>query len=387
MVAQYKLTSCLWELTVRCNLHCLHCGSSAGRARRNELTPNECFAVAEDIIRLGCEELTLIGGEIFLYAGWHEVARYLSSRNILVNVMSNGYHLGEKQIEEIRYARLRNVGISIDGMETNHEAIRSRKGAFAQVKQAFDLLNDAEIPLGAVTSLLQLNLGDLDCLYDYLLENNVKVWQLQLVNPMGRMLGRKDLLVKPRDVPRLTNFIREKNKDRAMLVVAGDSIGYHDANESYLRGNRTCVCYWQGCQAGISSVFIDSVGNVKGCGALYSGVFIEGNLRKSSLPEIWNDTEKFSYNRKFDAGLLKGRCAECDMAEICRGGCRASNYFTTASLYENAFCVHRPPLRAMPDEASRSAPQMAYRGVPAGELGEIGQRSFSVAGERPAERT
>ena len=49
----YQLRSCLWELTLRCNLHCMHCGSVAGRARRRELTLEECFRVADDLVGLG----------------------------------------------------------------------------------------------------------------------------------------------------------------------------------------------------------------------------------------------------------------------------------------------------------------------------------------------
>jgi radical SAM protein with 4Fe4S-binding SPASM domain len=345
MDTHYALTSCLWELTLKCNLRCHHCGSGAGRARRGELTLAECLALADEIVRLGCEELTLIGGEIFLYEGWHEVARRLSSRKVTVNLMSNGYHVAEKQIREIQHAGLSNVGISIDGMEAAHDAIRARQGAFAQVTHALDLLHEAGIPTGAVTSLLAFNLADLEPLYGFLVQHHVTLWQLQLVNPMGRMLGRQDALVKPKDIPMLTAFIREKNREREMLVVAGDSIGYHDENEFHLRGNRSCLSYWQGCQAGISSLFIDSVGNVKGCGALYADEFIEGNVRTRLLREIWEDPARFAYNRDFDLTRLTGRCARCDVGQLCRGGCRASNFFCTGSLYENAFCAHDAPWR------------------------------------------
>ena len=59
----------VWELTLRCNMKCLHCGSSAGRARANELTVDECLRVADDLLTLGCRQITFIGGEIFLYRG------------------------------------------------------------------------------------------------------------------------------------------------------------------------------------------------------------------------------------------------------------------------------------------------------------------------------
>jgi len=336
----YKLFSCLWELTLKCNLNCMHCGSVAGLARQQELTLSECFRIADEIIELKCKELTFIGGEIFLYPGWEKIANYLSKQGIVVNLMSNGYRIGKNEINQIKFAYLSNVGISLDGTETVHNRIRGNKHSFSQIQKTFNLLNQAEIPIGVVTSLLEMNYASLEKLYQFLVENNVNLWQIQLVNPMGNMINKKELILNRKHIPSLINFIREKNKDRYMLVVAADNIGYYDDNEAYIRGRDNPICYWSGCQAGITSLFIDSVGNVKGCGALYDKKFIEGNLKQNSLAEIWTNKKNFSYNRKFKTDLLSGNCKSCDVGSVCQGGCRASNYFMTNSLYENAFCSH-----------------------------------------------
>ena len=66
---------CVWELTLRCNMRCLHCGSAAGKARADELTVRECLGVADQLLDLGCRQTTFIGGEVLLYRGWERVAR------------------------------------------------------------------------------------------------------------------------------------------------------------------------------------------------------------------------------------------------------------------------------------------------------------------------
>jgi radical SAM protein with 4Fe4S-binding SPASM domain len=338
MEGDYRLESCLWELTLKCTLNCMHCGSVAGKGRARELTLSECSIVAGQIVALGCRELTFIGGEIFLYRGWEEIARFLSDNGLLVNIMSNGFSIGETEINQIKYAKLSNVGISVDGMAKNHNRIRRRADSFDRIARAMDLLNQERIPIAAVTCLLEFNFGDLEDLYAWLVSHNVQLWQIQLVNPMGNMADRRELIIEPEKIPLITDFIREKNKEKLMVIVAADSIGYYDDNETHIRGRRAPVCYWKGCQAGITSLFVDSVGNVKGCGALYAEKFIEGNLRERTLADIWNDKASFSYNRDFDVDILTGQCAGCDVGDECRGGCRASNYFTTNSLYESAYC-------------------------------------------------
>ena len=319
-------------------MNCLHCGSRAGSPRSRELALEECLPIAGDLLALGCEDLTFIGGEVFLFKGWEKIARYFSKKGMVVNIMTNAYRIGEKEIDQIRFAGLANVGISLDGLEKNHNRVRGKSDAFAQIGKAFAHLNQAGIPIGVVTSLMEFNYPDLESLYSYLLDNNVRVWQIQLVNLMGNMANKRDLIIRPNRVSRLTVFVREKNKDRRMSIVAADNIGYYDENEPYIRGRRTPLCFWEGCQAGITGVFLDSVGNVKGCGALYDDVFIEGNVRSRSLSDIWNDPDSFRYNRSFDPTLLDGPCRGCDVGDVCKGGCRASNYFATHSLYENAFC-------------------------------------------------
>lgn len=334
----YRLWSCIWELTLKCNLNCIHCGSVAGVQRKNELTPEECFRVADELYDLGCKEISFIGGEVFFFKGWEKIARYLSDKGILVNIMTNGYRLGEKEIEQIKRAGLANVGVSVDGMEENHNRIRGKRDAFAQILEVFDLLNKEQIPIGVVTCLMDFNYPDLNDMYDLLVSNGITLWQMQLANPMGNLAGKRELILNSQKIPAITSFIRRKNMERKMVIIAADSIGYYDDNEMYIRGRRAPVCYWDGCQAGISSICIDSIGNIKGCGALYSEKFIEGNIREKSLSEIWNDRNNFSYNRNFKPQLLNGKCRKCDLGKTCKGGCRASNFFTCDSLYESAFC-------------------------------------------------
>ena len=90
-----------------------------------------------------------------------------------------------------------------------------------------------------------------------------------------------------------------------------DNIGYFGEFEGYVRGKLGGRAVFPGCSAGISAIGIDSVGNVRGCESMYDECFIEGNLRKHSLKEIWESPDTFLYNRRFVPNLLTGKCAEC----------------------------------------------------------------------------
>lgn len=337
---EYIPETCVWELTLRCNMRCIHCGSSAGRSRKNELTVEECMKVADDLIALGCKNITFIGGEVFYYKGWEKIARKFTDAGADVNIITNALMMGDKEIEQIRNAGLQNVGISLDGMEESHDRIRNVKGSFKKTCKAIERLNKEEIPVAIVTSLMDFNFYDLEQVYNLLKGYGVQVWQIQIVTGMGNISDSKDLLIKPDKIPLITKFVREKRYEQEMCIFAADDIGYFDENEMYLRNKPGEICVWAGCQAGLSVVGIDSIGNVKGCESIYSEDLIEGNLRQESFETIWTKPGNFSYNRNFDINQLTGKCAGCDKAKFCRGGCRGSNFFTKGTFFENAYCCY-----------------------------------------------
>jgi radical SAM protein with 4Fe4S-binding SPASM domain len=336
----YAPTDCVWELTLACTMRCIHCGSGAGASRKNELTVEECLPVADELIALGCRHLSFIGGEVFLYDGWEKIARRLTDGGVTVNIITNASLMGDKQIARIREAGLVNVGISVDGMEQNHNRIRNNPHAFEMVRLAFDRLTREGISIAVVTSLLRFNLPDLPAMYDFFVENGVNVWQIQIATPMGYMADNRALVLDPAEVPSVTRFIRQKRADGIIRLYAGDDIGYYDENELYLRNRPGTISVWQGCQAGLSVVGIDSVGNVRGCESLQDNSFIEGNLRTETLTEIWNKEGNFSYNRSFIIDSLTGACRTCDKAPRCRGGCRGMQHFVSPSGGENPYCCY-----------------------------------------------
>jgi radical SAM protein with 4Fe4S-binding SPASM domain len=163
----------------------------------------------------------------------------------------------------------------------------------------------------------------------------VEIWQLQIVTGMGNMAGKEGYLLDPAKVGQITRFIRDKRRSGTLMVYAGDDIGYFDEHEAYIRSRPGTISVWNGCKAGIRVIGIDSVGNVKGCESIYSDKFIEGNIRKESLEEIWTKEGNFAYNRNFDVSMLRGACAVCDKESICRpsvqlGPCSAWSRRTAA---------------------------------------------------------
>jgi radical SAM protein with 4Fe4S-binding SPASM domain len=319
--------TCVWELTLACNLRCKHCGSVAGRRRSAELSLEECLRVAGELVALGCRHITLIGGEPTLYPGWHEVGRRLVELGALVNMISNGLTWSPAHVEQAKAAGFCAVSFSVDGFEAEHDEFRSA-GSYERVVRAIDLTVAGGLRTGVNTTINRLNRGLLPRLRQFLMDHGVFGWQVQLATAAGNMGEHRDLLLPPEDllwlVPQIAELCRIPCPEFEIYV--GHNLGYFGNPESALRAADVALPFWLGCRAGCQVIGIESGGDVKGCLSLPSSVhgesrFVEGNLREKSLRDIWNRPEAFAYNRLFQVEQLGGFCRVCRFRDVCRGGC------------------------------------------------------------------
>lgn len=337
MTNRYKLRSAVWEITLSCCFSCVYCGSCGGKARENELSTLECLGVVEQLKALGCRRVSLIGGEVFMRGDWETIVRALTGAGIKVCIITNGFTMTERIINALKDASVESVAVSVDGPEDVHDAFR-QKGSYERAFRAIKVLTDAGIPVSVISALRADNFKRLPEFYETLKDCPIFAWQLQACSPMGN--AKKNALDVRFDAGYVISFVAGIVKDAPFSVGCADNIGYFTQDETLIRG-RHGACFG-GCGAGIDSIGIDSVGNVRGCESMYDERFNEGNLRQRTLEDIWNDENAFSYNRGFDPSMLTGKCAGCNMGQYCAGGCRSYNFFTNdGKLYENVLCARK----------------------------------------------
>src|SRR5579862_7336687 len=80
----------VWEVTLKCDLACRHCGSRAGRARPDELSTGEALGLVDQMADLGVREVTLIGGEAYLRSDWLDIIRAVRKRGMLCTTTTGG---------------------------------------------------------------------------------------------------------------------------------------------------------------------------------------------------------------------------------------------------------------------------------------------------------
>jgi len=346
----YTPRFCVWELTLACNLRCLHCGSFAGDPREDELSHEECLRVVDELVTLGCEKVTLGGGEPTMHPRWDEYGRRLTDGGVRVNTISNGWHWTARHLAQARAAGLANVAFSLDGFEEAHDRVR-RAGSFAKVVAAIDLCVADGMPTSVITHINRLNARALPELRAFLAEHGVASWQLQPGNPSGEMRAHREIVIQPEDLLWLVPQIAAMRTDEVErpLIFPADNIGYYGRYEQAIRDRGAEINFWIGCRAGCQVIGIESNGNIKGCLSLPSArhgndLFVEGNLRRETIAKIWRRPDAFAFNRCFSEEQLAGFCAVCRFRDICRGGCAWTAYSHTENRFDNPYCFYRQAL-------------------------------------------
>jgi radical SAM protein with 4Fe4S-binding SPASM domain len=391
----------VWELTLRCDQPCTHCGSRAGDARPSELSTAEALCVVSELAAMRAKEVVLIGGEAYLHPGFLEVIAALSAAGVNPVTTTGGRGIDAALAQAMAKAGLTRASVSIDGLEATHDLMRAARGSFASATAALRSLADAGIDIQANTNLNRLNEQDLEPLYEHLKGLGVRSWQVQLTTPLGRAADRPDMVLQPWDllsiVPRIA-ALKERARRDGILVMPGNNLGYFGPEEATLRSLREGDAdHWRGCQAGKYVMGIESDGAVKGCPSLQTASYVGGTLKDAALEkqrtlkDIWETTPELAFTRgrtKDDAKTgLWGYCASCDFGEVCLGGCTFTAHAFFGRPGNNPYCHYRARVMRSRGIRERLVLQRPAPGTPFDHARfDLVEEPFDAPDERPARR-
>lgn len=340
---KYQPITCVWEVTMACNMRCKHCGSSCSVPEKDELTTEEAVALCKEIGDLGLKWVTISGGEPTTRKDWDIIAKALNDNNVIPTMITNGWLLDSSLIERAEKAGVNTLAISIDGTEKTHDFIR-REGAFQRAMNGLDLIRKSKIHSAVITTINSQNIDELEDLKKILIAHGVEKWQVQIGLPMGNLSHNKDLVAPPEMVNKVIDFAYETTKNKEGIEIdLADCLGYFNAKEAYVRQAVTGDegYSWTGCNAGKYNFGILNNGDILGCTSIRDKEFIEGNIKERSLREIWEDENSFKWNRCISKDALSGKCAKCMYGDICNGGCANTRLTMNGSIYsENKYCSY-----------------------------------------------
>ncbi|MEW5511314.1 GDL motif peptide-associated radical SAM/SPASM maturase [Pseudomonas asiatica] len=334
----------VWEITLACDLKCLHCGSRAGKKRPGELTTLECLDVVDRLAELGTREVSLIGGEVYLRKDWIELVRAIRSRHMYCAIQTGGRNLKAEYIELAAAAGLNGIGVSIDGLAPLHDKIRGIKGSFDKAIGVLQKALDVGISTSVNTQIGPSTMADLPDLLEVIASLGVRHWQIQLAVPMGNAVDNDYLVLQPYQLLELMPLLAKlylSALDRGVLIIVGNNVGYFGPYERLWRGQGDERVHWSGCYAGSTVLSIEANGTIKGCPSLPTANYAGGNIRELALEDIWKSSGGINSTRMRGVTDLWGYCKTCYYADVCRGGCTWMSHSVLGRPGNNPYCHYR----------------------------------------------
>jgi len=339
-----------WEITRRCNLHCVHCRSSSELEAQGhpDFSFEEAKRVLADISSYASPVIVLSGGEPLLRADVFDIAKYGGSKGLRMCLATNGTLVTDEICRKIKDADIKMVSLSVDGSTAGvHDNFRNSPGAFEATMNAARLFKENGIKFLVNSSFTKRNQKEIPKVMKLVRELGATAWYMFMIVPTGRGEDIMDELISLEDYEDILawHYEMEKN-EKDMLIRPTCAPSYYrvvlqkakeQGDDFKRRSLKFSTGGSKGCLAGQLISLMDVDGNLLPCSYF---PLAAGNIREKSFQDIWENSGLFKELRDFKS--YKGKCGACEYVNVC-GGCRARAYAMTGDYMEaEPFCSHTP---------------------------------------------
>lgn len=324
----------LWDLTSKCNLRCRHCVVSAGEECSDELSFDDCCRLIDEFADFEVGQLILSGGEPMIRKDFFDIAEYAASKNIMIQVATNGTLIDEDVAEKLASMRAR-AQVSLDSsIPEIHDDFRQSSGSWEKTVKGIKLLVKAGVPVTLAAAVTTMNIDNIPETYELGKKLGVQTFRILPFVPSGRGTGAFDLEVKPARMWKLTEFLLSKREsDGPEIAPMEFECTFRPIPEQEIEIDTDTRI---GCDGAIGYCTVTSRGDVLPCN-YFKGADVE-NVKDRSFRWIWDNSRFLNYFRSLKASDMKGECSRCQWLPVCRGSCIAANFTRRDIFQANCHC-------------------------------------------------
>ena len=314
-VEEHRLRTLFWEMTLRCNLNCRHCGSDCRadmavkdmpledflRVLDNEVTPN-----------VNPHEVLIIfsGGEVLMRKDLELAGAEVAKRGYPWGMVTNGMGLTAERLKGLVAAGLSSISVSLDGFSDVHNHIRRNETSFDRATTAIEeILKYPNIACDVITCLTPPMVERLEEFKEWLIARGVSHWRIFSIFPAGRAADDPALNLSNEQFRAALDFIK-RTRTEGRINVSYACEGFLGDYEAEVRDH-----FYQ-CAAGVSVASIRVDGAISGCTSV-RGNFAQGNIYNDNFWDVWQNRFEQFRNREW---TRKGVCADCKLWRYCKGG-------------------------------------------------------------------
>lgn len=270
----------IWAIlyvTKRCYLSCLYCRFKDNNVK--DATLENIFRNLDGIKRVGCNIVSITGGEPTLREDLPEILEYCKRNKLISYLSTNGFSLSYSLVNKLGQAGLDIINVSVDSIHDNENS----KKTLDQIQEGLQHLIKGREKYGFTIICNQVitpeNTKDIIPLLEKMKDKRVYVAH-------GFKFPHNNEFSQPHDYKELKHelkqLIQRKRKGYPILT-----------SKSYLKRAAEWIkepFYWD-CRAGEAFFTVDMNGSVRGCDQLSSLDTDISNLEKNMFSEIRQKTQ------------------------------------------------------------------------------------------------
>lgn len=312
-----------FQPTRYCNLACKHCWANAGQPRPRELTILEVKSLLDQMADLGVFKLRLGGGEPLGRSDCFEIIEYANSRGIKVGISTNATMATKAVAARLAELDIDEIKVSLDASsEKSYDYIRGDRAYRKAMRGIKNLKDTVDAPLYFHSVLQRDNLTEIPALVKQAEKHNVDKIVFTTIVPAGRARENPKALLTVDEINSALELAKRISQSSRVKVETPGKVPPAYGQKRLFEGF--------GSEEGHVVCHVSSDGTVSPSGLL-SDVMPAGNIRETSLKEIWQRSTVFKNIRSAPGNPV---CNACDYFRSCRGGSRARTYVSIGSLTE-----------------------------------------------------
>jgi radical SAM protein with 4Fe4S-binding SPASM domain len=293
------------ELSSRCNERCVHC-YIPHENKTSDIDPVLFYDILDQCREMGLLSLGFSGGEPLLHPHFLDFLHKAKEYDFSINILSNLTLLNDEIIKELKSLRLSSVQVSLYSMNPAiHDSITQVYGSFVKTQNAILKLIENDIPLQISCPLMKQNKNSYVDVINWAQKLKTRaVTDYIMMARYDHTTSNLDNRLSLDEVGSVINDILNNDIDYQNEI---QSMDFEERVQQDVSNNIVCgVC--------ISSVCMVANGNIYPCAGWQS--YVLGNVKKQSLREIWENSERVKYLR----GLRKRdfqKCITCPERTFC----------------------------------------------------------------------
>lgn len=283
------------EITQSCNLKCKHCynfdrGGEQSQAPQKFMDTSFAKSIIDQLAELNSLSLNITGGEPLLHPGLLELVTYAKAKNFHLRIKTNGLLLSKKVATSLFEAGMREVDISLYGIdEDDYVAFCGKKG-FQKTIEAIKNAKESQLKVNVSLILHKGNFKKLAKL-------------ISICEDLEVFYNVSDEITDRHDNTEAKDSLGLSEEDYLFLLNSPHAYFFEHENP-----DKSLLC---GCAKTVIGINVH--GHVFPCiGApLYCG-----SLHEDSLENIWKNSPEMVGIRNLKSNDLKD-CSQCEVVELC----------------------------------------------------------------------